>query len=302
MEPPRLGPYRLVRRIASGGMAEIFLAERADVPSGAAQRLVVKRLFRELAAHASVLRAFRREAEVMATVSHPGVPRVLDAGRDGPDWFIAMDHVEGVALATRAGGVGPPWPWEAALSVGHQLAAIMDAVHTCRDTRGDRLGLVHGDVNPNNILVRPDGTLALVDFGVATLAADGHPKDAPRGTLRYMAPEQITGGPIDARADLHAWGAILFEMTTGRPLRAGPDPQVLVDAVERDPTPPSTWRPDCPPALDALVRSCLARAPAERPPQASHLRAAAEEIARRHGWTLAPRAVAAWVREGAPCP
>jgi eukaryotic-like serine/threonine-protein kinase len=292
VHPDGVDRYRLVRRVASGGMGEIFLAVRGDDPERGA--VVVKRLFRELAQHEEVVRAFHREAELMAHLDHPGVPRLLDTGRQGDLWFMVMEHVDGTELSSLIDAARCPCPWEAAAAIGHQLVGILQHVHGCREPGGRPLGLVHCDVNPTNVLVQPDGSLNLLDFGVARTAADPPPGPVPRGTLRYMAPEQITGGPVDARTDLHAWGVILYELTTGERLRTGPDPQVMIDVVERDARPPSACRRGYPRELEDLVVACLARDPARRPESAGQVGATLEGMARHHGWTLDAAVVAAW--------
>ncbi|MFW5924912.1 MAG: serine/threonine-protein kinase [Myxococcota bacterium] len=295
MRESDLGPYRLVRRIASGGMAEIFAARRVG-EAGFVRPVAIKRLWPELGQHGEVRRLFQREAKLLAALNHPGVPQVLELGREGPHWYIAMELVEGRTLAElrSAAGETTPVPVDAALGVGRQLCAVLHHVHERRDGAGRPLGIVHCDVTPDNVLVTAEGIVKLVDFGVARSGADPEPPTRVRGTLAYMAPEQITGEPPDRRSDLFAVGALLYEMTTGRRLRQGSDVEVMTRAVEQDVPPPSAHRDDYPPELEELVMACLARDPDRRPPHARALSAKLASVGRAGGGVADGEAVAPW--------
>lgn len=292
---PDLGPYRLVRRIASGGMAEIFAARRVG-EAGFVRPVAIKRLWPELGRHDEVRRLFQREAKLLAALNHPGVPQVLELGRSGPHWYIAMELVEGRTLAElrSAAGEGVEVPLEAATGVARQLCAALHHVHERRDGAGRPLGIVHCDVTPDNVLVTAEGIVKLVDFGVARSTADPEPPTRVRGTLAYMAPEQITGEPPDRRVDLFAVGALLYEMTTGSRLRQGGEVEVMTRAVEQDVPPPSAHRKGYPPELEEVVMACLARDPERRPPHARALSAKLESVARGGGWSADGEAVAPW--------
>lgn len=293
-----LGPYRLVRRIAAGGMAEIFAARRHG--EGRFVRAVaIKRLWPELARHAEIRALFEREAMLLAALNHPGIPQVIELGYDDPHWYIAMELVEGATLAAlcQAAGTPAPLPIGAAVGVARQLCAALHHTHERVDAAGRPLGIVHGDVTPDNVLVNGDGVVKLVDFGVAHMAAGSeHPPPQPvRGTLQYMAPEQITGERCDRRADVFAVGALLYEMTTGRRLRNGPDVEVMTRAVEQDVQPPSEAYDGYPPDLEAVIMACLSRGREGRPASARSLSDHLGGLARSHGWVADAGAVAEWV-------
>jgi eukaryotic-like serine/threonine-protein kinase len=286
------GPYRLVRRMAAGGTAEVFLALCEDgTRSGP---VVIKRLFAELARHAEVLAAFRREADLLALLQHPAIPRLHDRGEHDGRWYIAMDHVRGVTLAAGA-EANARCPLDAAVAVAHQMADVLQHVHGQQGSDGRPLNIVHCDVNPSNVVAQPDGSVVLLDFGVARTADDVEPPAAGRGTLRYMAPEQITGGAVDARTDLHALGVVLHELSAGQVWRTGPDVQVMTRIVEEDAPPPSALRTDYPVDLEQLVMACLERDPSQRPQSAAEVTRALASVAARHGWELGAGPVAGWL-------
>ncbi|HEY8207236.1 MAG TPA: serine/threonine-protein kinase [Myxococcaceae bacterium] len=223
-----LGRYRLVRKLAQGGMAEVFLA----VQSGAAgfeRPAVVKRMLPELAAHAEFRELFVQEAKLMAALSHPNVVGVLDFGEEQGTYFLALEYVDGADLGRcikAAGKMSPPL----ASFVGGGVLQALQHVHTRTDARGEPLNIVHRDATPHNVLLGRGGEVKLGDFGIAKMPR-GPSRTAPgktRGKLRYMSPEQAAGRPLDARADLFSVGVLLHECVVGRnPFGATSDAQLL---------------------------------------------------------------------------
>ncbi|MEM1418135.1 MAG: serine/threonine-protein kinase [Myxococcota bacterium] len=286
-----------MRRIASGGMAEIFLA-RAWGEASFFRDVVVKRLFENLAAHEDTVRSFQFEARILAHLSHPNVPQVYDLGFEQGTWFLAMEHVEGATLADvwrRGARLGQGMPLEVTLGVLHQVAEALAHVHAACDREGRPLRIVHRDVTPHNVMLRHDGVAKLLDFGVAKSVARAE-TGATRGTHGYMAPEQARGGRVDQRADVFALGIVLYELTTGRRLFRGPDAAVLVEVVERDVAPPSVLAPGYPAELEAIVLGALARDPAKRTPNAAELAGALEAFASKHGLRIGRRSLAERLR------
>jgi len=223
-----LGPYRLVRKLAQGGMAEVFLAVQRGA-AGFERPAVVKRMLPELALHAEYRELFVQEAKLMAALSHPNVVGVLDFGEEGGAYFLALEYVDGVDLGRaikEMGRLSAPL----AAHVGSAELQALHHVHTRTDARGEPLNIVHRDATPHNVLLGRGGEVKLGDFGIAKLPR-GPSRTAPgktRGKLRYMSPEQAAGKPLDARADLFAVGVLLHECVVGRgPFGAASDAQLL---------------------------------------------------------------------------
>jgi serine/threonine-protein kinase len=299
----RLGSYELVRKIAAGGMAEIFLARQW----GAAhffRDVVIKRLFKHLAENERQLRMFQDEARLLASLSHPNIPQVYELGCADGYWYIAMEYVEGwnVADVCRQGAKrGLLMPLQVAIGIVMQVCEALHHAHERTDRARRPLRIVHRDVTPQNIMLTRDGVVKLMDFGVAqTSARRDTEAGAVRGTLSYMAPEQIRAKPLDKRADVFSVGVILYELTTGTRLFRGSDAQVMTQVVEQDVAPPSTRVPNYPPDLEEIVIGALRRDRARRTPSAAHLAWKLEEFAQRHGLLVGPRVVARYISQVIP--
>lgn len=299
----RLGHYELVRKIAAGGMAEIFLARHWGA-GGFFRDVVIKRLFRHLAENPTQLRMFQDEARLLAALSHPNIPQVYEVGHADGFWFIAMEHVDGPTVADAVQhGVrnGFPMPLPVAIGVVMQTCEALHHAHERTDRARRPLRIVHRDVTPQNLMLTRDGVAKLMDFGIASTAAR---KDTEagvvRGTFSYMAPEQIRARPLDKRADVFALGVILYELTTGSRLFRGSDVQIMTQVVEHDVPPPSSRVPDYPADLEQIVLHALARDRSRRVPSTAHFAQRLEELAQRNGILVGPRAVARWVGQVVP--
>jgi serine/threonine protein kinase/Tol biopolymer transport system component len=271
LEGQRLGPYHLERRIGAGGMGEVYKGRDTRLNRTVAIKVRPLRAANDPGARAR----FEREARVVATLNHPNICTLHDAGRqDGID-FLVMEFLEGETLGARLDR--GPLPMPLALQLAIQIVSALDKAH--------RAGIVHRDLKPGNIFLVRGGknsvppTAKLLDFGLAKaagpiVASGGTPMTATRdltvpgiivGTVQYMAPEQIEGKNVDARADLFAFGSVLFEMLSGRKaFEAESNASVMAAILEREPPPVSSVQPLSPPALDRLLKTCLAKDPDDR--------------------------------------
>jgi beta-lactam-binding protein with PASTA domain len=249
------GRYEITGLIASGGMGEVFEARDRVL-----DRVVALKVLRPgLGADPAFVERFRREATAAARLSHPGIVRIYDWGRDEDgSAYMAMELVEGQNLRQVLAAAGRLRP-EVAARVAEQVAAALEHAR--------RAGLVHRDVKPENILLSPDGSVKVADFGLARTLASSRATQAGvvLGTPHYLAPEQVEGREADHRADVYALGVVLYEMLTGEtPFRGDAPAAIAYQRLERDVPAPSARVPGVPPALDDVVRRATARDPARR--------------------------------------
>jgi serine/threonine-protein kinase len=272
-DPIPYGRYLLLERLAIGGMAEIWLAVAPGEPG---RRYAVKRLLPTLADDPAFVTMFLDEARIGAQLDHPGIVRVVDLGREGSGYFLAMDYLPGMdlrALLARLRHDGSRLPVALSTLVAAAAARAVDHAHRAIGHDGRRLEVVHRDLSPANVLLGWDGRVAVIDFGVAQAAFRAHRERAVlRGKLGYLSPEQVAGLPVDRRADVFSLGAVLHELLTGHRLFGGPsDLAILTRVRAAEARPPSERNPAVPAALDAVVLRALARRPEERPAWASEL-------------------------------
>jgi serine/threonine protein kinase len=305
MKEPRgaqLGRYRLIRRLAGGGMAEVYLARFAGA-AGFERDMVLKRIRPELAQSPDFVRMLLDEARIAATLHHPNIVQAFDVEEVGGEYFIAMEYLDGIDLRNVQLILeerGELLPLENALHICAGLAAGLEHAHTMRDDEGRPLRIVHRDVSPHNVLLTRGGGVKLVDFGIAksenrqTQTLHGGLK----GKLGYMSPEQVRGEDIDHRSDLFSLGIILFELTTGTYLYSGRSEYDLLHQIaEGDIQPPSRVDPAYPPALEELVMKALAKDRDERYGSAGEIHADLEAFARDRGLSLSVRSLAGLVGE-----
>ncbi|MEM9068776.1 MAG: serine/threonine-protein kinase [Myxococcota bacterium] len=297
------GRYELLRKIAAGGMAEIFVGRQRG-QGGFFRDVVIKRLFKNFVEHEPTLRMFHYEAHLLAHLSHPNIPQVYDLGFANGTWFLAMEFVDGWNLAdlwrmgVRARQV---MPLHVTVGIVLQVCEALNHAHLARDRAGRPLRIVHRDVTPQNVMITRDGVAKLMDFGVAkTDARPATEAGAVKGTFSYMAPEQVRGRTVDRRADVFALGVILHELTTGSRLFRGSEVQVMTAIVEQDAPPPSARVPDYPADLEEIVLAALRRDRRSRIASTSDLALHLEHFAMRHALLVGPRAIAHYVREVVP--
>jgi serine/threonine-protein kinase len=260
------GRYELHRRLARGGMADVFLArdQLLDRP------VAVKVLFAEFATDPSFVARFRREAQAAANLTHPNIVSVYDWGEEGGTYFIVMEYVEGRSLAEILRAEGRLHPQRAA-DIAADIATALGFAH--------RNGVVHRDVKPGNVLISPTGQVKVADFGIARAVGSDAEDNLTQagsvmGTATYFSPEQAQGLPLDPRSDLYALGVVLYEMVTGRPPFSGDSPVAIAyKHVQEQPVPPRQIDPEVPAALEAIILRLLAKNPADRYASAEDLRA-----------------------------
>jgi serine/threonine protein kinase len=260
----KFGPYELMERIAVGGMAEIFLARRCG-PGGFAKVMALKRVLPELARQSEFRQMFADEARLCASLSHPGLVQVFDYGEVEDTPYLAMEWIDGGDL-TMLLGQGGPLPTEAAAFIMAEVARALAYVHDARDDKGKSLKIVHRDLSPGNILISRAGDVKLGDFGVAKARGRLARTEAGqlKGTLAYLAPEQVGGGQVDERTDVYAVGLLLFELLAGERYVQGDSEVELLKAASN---PTTRLVKDCCPEIPEEVEALLARALALDPEQ-----------------------------------
>ena len=266
----RLGPYEILGPIGAGGMGEVYRAR--DTRLG--RDVAVKVLPAHMSSSAELRQRLEREAKTISQLSHPHICTLHDVGHQNGTDYLVMEFLEGETLADRlAKGA---LPMDQALKIGIEIAGALDAAH--------RSGIVHRDLKPGNVMLTKSG-VKLLDFGLAKLAApdkaavsqatslqtalqESQPlttRGTILGTFQYMAPEQLEGGEADARSDIFSFGCVLYEMLTGQKAFTGKSQASLIGSImNTDPPPISSIQPMIPPALDRIVKGCLAKDPEHR--------------------------------------
>jgi len=292
LPPPiaRFGKYDVLGRIAIGGMAEIFLA-RETLPGGAVRQTALKIIKRTPSSPKDANyfeELFLREGRTVVQLTHPNICHVYDIGREDDQFFIAMEWIEGRALTdviSSLSAQGERMPPALAVGIAAQVASALESAHNARDARGKRLNVVHRDVNPHNIMLRYDGAVKLVDFGVAQVSAEVDTRaSAPKGKPAYMAPEQLRSGVLDARTDVFALGICLYEMVSGQRLHKRTSlQQTLLAVLQEPPASLSELVPDVSPELDTIVQRALSKRPEDRFASAGEFQAALESFLAANG-------------------
>ena len=249
MEPRRISHYRVDRLIGVGGMGEVYLAEDATLQRKVALKLLPERF----ADDEERVRRFQREARAASALNHPNILTIYEVGEDANRHFIATEYIEGQTLRDRMASHQPMTiadVIDVAIGVANALTAAHDA------------GILHRDIKPENIMLRPDGYVKVLDFGLAKLTDAGNTQQsstgAVMGTLLYISPEQARGLPPDARSDLYALGAVLYEMLTHQPpVMSDSFIDLAISIATKDPRPPSSIVRGLPPELDRIVMKAL---------------------------------------------
>jgi eukaryotic-like serine/threonine-protein kinase len=275
--PSQFGRYRLLERLAIGGMAEVF---RAKITSshGFEKVLVIKRILSHLAADATFVSMFIDEAKLTAQLTHPKIVQILDFGDVGGQYFIALEFIDGfdaLGLLRTCAQRRVHIPRHVAVFIINEVLEALDYAHNARDMEGKPMHIVHRDISPSNIFISKRGDVKLGDFGIAH--AQRRESKTQAGTLKgkygYMSPEQVVGHPVDSRSDLFAVGVVLAEMLMGRRLFTAPnDLDVLLMVRDARIERLEKYCRDLPPALDRIVRRALRKDAGERHESAAAFR------------------------------
>jgi Tol biopolymer transport system component len=263
----RLGPYEILAPVGAGGMGEVYRARDTRLE----RTVAVKVLPPHLSGSEEIRQRFEREARAISSLSHPHICALYDVGNQEGTEYLVMEFLEGETLTDRLGRGS--LPLDQVLRYGIEIAGALDKAH--------RQGIVHRDLKPGNIMLTKSG-VKLVDFGLAKLAGVGPGNTSASilqtqasgnltqegtilGTFQYMAPEQLEGKEADVRSDIFAFGAVLYEMATGQKAFSGKSQASLIAAIlDSEPAPISGVQPMTPPALDRVVKTCLAKDPDDR--------------------------------------
>jgi serine/threonine-protein kinase len=315
------GKYLLERKLAEGGMAEIFLARPAPGAPGAtapassasslgagdrrSPAIVVKRLFSHHSAEKEFVRMFFNEARLAARLKHPNIVDIFDQGEVDGTYYLAMEYIAGEdlrSIATQADVVGKRPPLAVVCRIIVDMLAGLHYAHTLTDDQGQPLGLVHRDISPQNVLVTYDGAVKVIDFGIAK-ATQAHNNEQTqagliKGKYAYMSPEQTRSGALDARADVFSAGILLWELIAWRRLFKRASDLATLVAVTEEPAPSMTlYTPEVPKELDEVVLKSLAMDPADRWASAKEFHDALLACMEQLGWDGSREALGRYMRE-----
>ena len=295
-----LGPYLLGDRLGLGGMAEVYVAQRAG-PRGFAKRFAVKRILPELAQDARFVAMFCDEARICAALCHPNIVQVVDFGEANGELFMAMEFVDGVSLARLLRSVSARrerFPAAIALHVAHEVLRGLAFAHAAQDEHGRPLGIVHRDVSPGNVLIGRAGDVKLGDFGIVRsefVDRRTYPGEL-KGKVGYMSPEQVMGTDVDPRSDLFTVGIILAEMLLARPLFSGQNEfEILTNIYEANLSVLDRHAVELAPVVENTLRKALARDPAQRFQNAVEFAVALRDIARELELHLGDSEIVPWL-------
>ncbi|HXL39181.1 MAG TPA: serine/threonine-protein kinase [Myxococcales bacterium] len=287
-----IGKYKLVRLIASGGMAEVYLARQAGA-AGFEKLVCLKRILPHLARDKQFVEMFLNEARLAARLDHPNIVSILDLGEANGNYFIAMEFIDGPSLraaAKRSLERGERLPIPEIVKIVSMAAAGLHYAHELTDAGGKPLGLVHRDISPDNVLVHRNGAAKVVDFGIAKAAnsSSSTRTGTLKGKVAYMPPEQLRGDPLDRRTDVFALGVVLYELLAGQRPWAGDSEVSLIGRIMTEVPPPlSTLRPDAPAGLVAVLDRALAKDREARYASCHDLQADLEALLVSLGQTIA---------------
>src|SRR5881296_1649444 len=235
------GRYRVVRKLGTGGMANVYLAEDQEL----GRRVAIKMLDERHTQDEQFVERFRREAKNAAGLSHPNIVSIYDRGQSNGTYYIAMEYLEGKTLKELLVSRGPT-PIRVAVDYTRQILAGLGFAH--------RHGIVHRDIKPHNVIVGPDGRLKVTDFGIARSGTSQMTEAGSIiGTAQYLSPEQARGAPVDESSDLYSTGIVLYELLTGKvPFTGESAVEIAMKHLSQVPDPPSTIRREIPHDVDLV--------------------------------------------------
>ncbi len=302
----RIGRYELCFELASGGMASVYLARAAGSP-GFQKLVALKRIHPHLAEEQGYVDMFLDEAHIASRITHPNVCSVFDFGDADGEYFIAMEYLVGEPLSRVHRRVMANADQRCSPLLASRMAHViaqacegLHAAHELKDADEQSLGVVHRDVSAENLFVTYDGTTQVVDFGIAQARQRVHHTEAGqvKGTFPYMAPEQMTAAVVDRRVDVWALGAVLWELLTLRRLfLRDSDVNTMYAVLSSEIEPPSEYRSDVPPELDAIVLKALQRNPDKRWQSAREMGQALRRMLSQQDELIGPAELADWMTE-----
>ncbi|MBU54315.1 MAG: hypothetical protein CL920_36925 [Deltaproteobacteria bacterium] len=285
------GKYRLLSKLAVGGMAELFLAKQAGI-AGFSKTVVIKCILPFFSQKQDFVTMFLDEARIAAHLNHPNVVQIYDISEFEGIYYMAMEYIPGQNLKhvrkrlASQSRYKENMPYGLLAGIFAQAAAGLEHVHTASDDHHQPLHLVHRDISPNNLMLSYEGILKVVDFGVAKAKSQEHETEVGvlKGRLSYMSPEHLSAQPIDGRSDLFALGIVLYEMSTGKRLFKRRSEAETIQALLTTPIPPpSRIKPGYPKKLEDILLKVLQRNPSERYQSAREFRLALEEFMEEEG-------------------
>jgi serine/threonine protein kinase len=297
----RLGRYQVLKHLTSGGMADVLLG-RAEGIEGFERHVVLKRIRSEHARDQRFIRMFLDEARVAASLHHQHIVQVYDIGESEGDYFIAMEYLHGEdvrSILSKAAKSRAHVPLGYAIAIVSAAAAGLHYAHERRGLDKRPLGIVHRDISPSNILVGYDGSIKVVDFGIAKASMRQETRwSTLKGKVSYMSPEQCKGVEVDRRSDVYSLGVVLYELcTTTRLFKGESDYLVMDQIVNGRVTLPQVRRPDLPNELSAIIMRAISVDPERRYFTAEELRIALDRFAAKAGLTASTSGIAAYMRK-----
>jgi serine/threonine protein kinase len=296
----QVGRYMVVRPLASGGMAELFIAKQ-EAMGGFEKPVVLKLLQPRYAENPRVVTMFLDEARLAAKLNHPSIVHLYDVADEGGMKYIAMEYIHGETVADivkRGLAVNNYLPLEHAVHVVRQTAAGLAYAHERRESDGHVLRIVHRDVSPTNILVSYEGQTKIVDFGIARAQDELREESGTRpGKASYMSPEQVRGEATDYRSDIFSLGIILYELTLCQRLYRGTPEVMMRKIVEEKVTPPTAISREYPPTLELIVMRALEKRPEDRYQSAEEMSHDLEEFLEESGLRSGNRRMSLYMQE-----
>ena len=296
----QVGRYTVVRHLASGGMAELFIAKQ-EAMGGFEKPVVLKLLQPRYAENPRVVSMFLDEARLAAKLNHPSIVHLYDVADEGGMKYIAMEYIHGETAADivkRGLAVNNYLPLEHAVHIVRQTAAGLAYAHERRESDGHVLRIVHRDVSPTNILVSYEGQTKIVDFGIARAQDELREESGTRpGKASYMSPEQVRGEPADYRSDIFSLGIILYELTLCQRLYRGTPEVMMRKIVDEKVTPPTAISREYPPTLELIVMRALEKRPEDRYQSAEEMSHDLEEFLEESGLRSGNRRMSLYMQE-----
>jgi eukaryotic-like serine/threonine-protein kinase len=302
----RIGNYEVVRKLATGGMGEVFLAYQTG-PLGFRRRVVLKKLHPRFTSNPRLVAMFLDEARISANLAHPNIVHVYELFESDQSYVIAMEYVRGGTVLSLLCGLehrgARGLPLGPMVRIATSVAEALYHAYNDPDPDGIVRRVIHRDVTPSNVLVGYDGQVKLADFGIAKVLEDQGARRARtiQGKNGYLTPEQLRGEPLDQGNDVFSLGTMLWEMSVGRRLFQRDDDIEMMRAILEDAIPrPSAYVAGYPADLDRVVQRALARSRDDRYPDAHALAVDLRAVARAHGWDCERPALAQLVKDALP--